>query len=113
MIAMVFAATVAALSTPGLEPQDGQCRIIAYAADGTRTETSPSRPYSRPTAVGMKTSSGGGGSSHVSVSSSSSSSSGGASVVRASIDGRTITKTYDDKGCTVVIDARPDQGAAR
>jgi hypothetical protein len=113
MITMAFAAILAAASAPGLSPEDAQCRILAYAADGTRTETPPSRPYSRPSAVSMNSTSEGRGSSHVSVSSSSSASSGGASVVRATTDGRTITKTYDDKGCTVVIDARPDPGAGR
>jgi hypothetical protein len=111
MIALAITASIAAASAAGLGPDDAQCRIIRYAADGARTETAPSRTYSRPSGVSVNEASSGRGSSRVSVSSSSSSD--GATVVRASVDGRTITKTYDDKGCTVVIDERPDQGAER
>jgi hypothetical protein len=109
MIALAITASIAAASVPGLKPEDAQCRIIRFAADGTRTEIAPSRPYSRPSGISVNEASSGRGSSRVSVSSSTSSD--GASVVRTSVDGRAITKTYDDKGCTVVIDERPEQGA--
>lgn len=111
MIALAITASIAAASVSGLKPEDAQCRVVRFAADGARTETAPSRPYSRPSGVSASETSSGRGSSRVSVSSSSSSD--GATVVRASVDGRTITKTYDDKGCTVVIDERPEQGAGR
>jgi hypothetical protein len=112
MITVAVAAAIVAASTSALDPEDAQCRIVTYAADGARTETPPSRPYSRPSAVSMRSASRDPGSSHVSVSSSSSSG-GGESVVRGRLDGRAITKTYNDKGCTVVIDERPEQGAGK
>lgn len=96
-----------------LEPQDAQCRVIHYAADGTRHETPPRRPYSRPPEVSTSSSSSSRrGEAHASssVSASSSSSGGGAAVSRSQSNGRSISRSYDNDGCTVVIDDRPARG---
>jgi hypothetical protein len=110
--AAVFAAGVAA----DLDPQDAQCRVIHYAADGARHETAPTQRYAGPPRASASVSSSGPGSASSSVSASSSTSSrnGAASVVvRTQHDGRAITKTYDNEGCTVVVDDRPGPGASR
>jgi hypothetical protein len=109
MHGLVLAGWIAAAAGAGLAQEDAQCRVVRYAADGERTETPPSPPYKRPPGVAVSAHSTGGSASSVAVSSSSSSS--GPSVVRSRVGKRTITKTYDDAGCTVVIDERPDQGA--
>ncbi|CAN7271373.1 hypothetical protein LJR219_001221 [Phenylobacterium sp. LjRoot219] len=113
MAGLTLAASILAAAefTGAPDPQDAQCRVVRYAADGSRQETPPSRPYSRPSGVHVSSSaSGGHARSSTSVSASSSSSGGGASVVRSESDGRSITKTYETDGCTVVIDARPVRG---
>jgi len=114
MAALTLAASLLAAAdvsdAPG--PQDAQCRVIRYAADGTRHETPPSRAYKRPPGVSTSSSSSGGGHarSSTSVSASSSSSGGGRSVAKSDDGRRSITRTYDDDGCTVVIDERPTRG---
>jgi hypothetical protein len=108
MHALALTAMLAISSIPGLEAEDAQCRIVRIAADGGRTEIPASRPYSRPSSVTVSASSDGGASQ--SVAASSSTSSGGATVVRSRVNGRTIIKTYDPAGCTIVIDERPGQG---
>jgi hypothetical protein len=94
----------------GATPLDqAMCRVVRFAADGGRTEHPPTRPYVRPSPSGVSasSSSSGPGSSSVSVSSRSS---GDESVSRIVQNGRSITTTYDSKGCTIVIDDRPAQG---
>jgi len=108
MQTLALAALIAAAATSELGPEDAQCRVVRYAADGPRTETAPSRPYSRPAGAVASAHSAGGAASSVSVSSSSSSH--GPTVVRTRAGGRAITKTYDDTGCTIVIDERPSEG---
>jgi hypothetical protein len=115
MAALTLAASLltAADVSDALTPQDAQCRVIHYAADGTRRETPPSRAYTRPSGVSTSSkSSNGGGHARASssVSASSSSSSGGKSVAKSDDGRRSITRTYDDAGCTVVIDERPTRG---
>lgn len=114
MAALTLAATLlaAADASDTLGPQDSQCRVIRYAADGARHETPPSQPYSRPPGVSVSSSSSGDGGARASssVSASSSSSGGGSAVARSQSDGRSITRSYDNDGCTVVIDERPARG---
>ena len=109
MQTLALAALIAAAGAAGLGPEDPQCHVVHYAADGTRTESAPSRPYSRPAGAAASARSTGGSAS--SVSASSSSSSDGPTVVRTQAGGRTITKTYENTGCTIVIDERPPEGA--
>jgi len=114
MAALTLAASLLAAAdvSDALKPQDAQCRVIHYAADGTRHETPPSRAYSRPSGVSTSSRSSGGGQvrSSTSVSASSSSSGGGKSVARSDDGQRSITRSYDNDGCTVVIDERPTRG---
>lgn len=114
MAALTLAASLltAADVSDALTPQDAQCRVIHYAADGARHETAPTRAYSRPSEVSTSSRSSGGGHarSSTSVSASSSSSGGGQSVAKSDDGRRSITRTYDDDGCSVVIDERPTRG---
>lgn len=113
MAGLTLAASILAAAefAGALDPQDAQCRVVQFAADGSRHETAPSQPYSRPSGVQTRSSSSGGQArSSSSVSASSASSGGGSSVVRSESGGRSITKTYDNDGCTVVIDDRPARG---
>jgi len=117
MAALTLAASLmtAADLSDALEPQDAQCRVIHYAADGTRHERAPTEPYKQPSGVTTSSKSSGDGqvrsSSSVSASSSSAGHAGGGTAVTQSDDGkRSITRSYVADGCTVVIDERPTRG---
>ena len=109
---ILAAAILSADVAQALDPQDKQCRVVHYAADGTRHDIPPSRPYVRPPAVAASARSSGEGEarSSTSVSASSSGSGKASAVVRTQSGGRAITKTYDNKGCTVVVDDRQVRG---
>ena len=111
---ILAAAILSADVAQALDPQDKQCRVVHYAADGARHDIPPSRPYVRPPAVAASARSSGEGEgearSSTSVSASSSGSGNASAVVRTQSGGRTITKTYDNKGCTVVVDDRQVRG---
>ena len=110
----IGAAVLAAGVAADLEPQDAQCRVIHYAADGARHETAPTQRYAGPPSASASVHSSGPASSSVSASSSTSSRNGAVSVVvRTQRESRAITKTYDNEGCTVVVDDRPAPGASR
>lgn len=114
MAGLILAVTLlsAADVARALDPQDAQCRVVYYAPDGARSETPPSRPYARPPGASASVSSSGAGqaSASSSVAASSSGRGGGSAVARTQSDGRTITKSYDNQGCTVVVDDRRAQG---
>ena len=110
MASLTLAVILSAADLAGvLDPEDASCRVIHHAADGTRHDIPPSRPYTQPPGAAVSTSSSGKGQarSSSSVSASSSSSGRASSVVRSESNGRSITKSYDKDGCTIVIDDRP------
>lgn len=114
MAALTLAASLltAADLSDALQPQDAQCRVIHYAADGSRHEKPPTRAYSRPSGFATSSKSSGDGEARASssVSASSSSSGGGAAVTQSDDGKRSITRSYVEDGCTVVIDERPTRG---
>ena len=113
MAALTLAASLLAAAdlSDALEPQDAQCRVIHYAADGSRHEKPPTRPYTQPSGVATSSKSSGGQARSSTSVSASSSSAGGATKVTQSDDGkRSITRSYVEDGCTVVIDERPTRG---
>jgi len=113
------ALAVGLMSAPGLPSAmspddddvviDGDCEVIRYLPNGKRVVTPASRRGSRGSggvAASSVAVSGSGGSS-VSVSSSSHSHGGrGSAVASSTRNGRTMTTTHTDDGCTVVIDDR-------
>ena len=113
--ALIAAILAAAGLGADLDARDAECVIVHYAADGTRSQSAPSKPYAGPRApAASMTSTGEGGvSSSASARSSSSSGDEKSAVTRTERDGRAVTRTYDDNGCTVVIDDRPTSGARR
>ena len=113
MAALTLAAMLLAADlTDVVDPEDAGCRVVHHAADGTMRQTPPSRLYTRPSGVAARAHSSGDGGTRSSavVSARSSSSGAAASTVRTESGGRRITKSYDNDGCTVVIDDRPARG---
>lgn len=115
-----FAFGIAAATLAGSTGADAQvdvdaegCRVIRYTADGRRTETSPGGVRRGAPGAAAASVATGGASARSTVRASSSSRGGGTAVATAtSIDaqGRTITTTHDQDGCTVTIDERTVQG---
>lgn len=113
MAGLILAAAILSADVArALDPQDKQCLVVHYAADGARREAPPSAPYTRPRGAAASARSSGGGEARSSTSVSAGASGAGeaSAVVRTQSGGRTITKTYDNKGCTVVVDDRPARG---
>lgn len=104
---MLSIALIAALSAAEIETAIGidpaMCRVVRYSADGSRSEQPPTRAFTPPSSNTVSVRSQGAGASSSSVSVSSGAGSGQS---RAAVDGRTITATYDQKGCHLVIDER-------
>src|SRR5687767_7063881 len=94
---------------------DETCRIIRYAPDGRRTETSPQgdRRTGSPGSASAEARASGSGraSSSVSAHSSSDGSTAASASSHTDAEGRTVTKTQDQNGCTIVIDERAVKGA--
>ncbi|MDP3172887.1 MAG: hypothetical protein Q8M88_00455 [Phenylobacterium sp.] len=112
-LAVVIAVLATGPLMNDLTERDDQCLVIRYAADGQRMERAPTRPYEGPPSAAVSANSvhrGSGGSSSSSSVSASSSSAGGQVVLSTTADGRSVTRTYHQKGCTVVVDERPARG---
>lgn len=116
--AMTLAAALAATATPcpgaeRISVSGKECEVVRILADGTRERSRSAAAISADGRSAHGSSSvnvSGSGSARSSVSVSSSSSSGGGSARATSSytddEGRTVTTTRDQRGCTIVVDER-------
>lgn len=104
---LAFAAALAGGGAAG--PEQQQCLIIRYAADGTRSERiGDPRPFGVSVGDGGARIAAGGQESRSSMSASSSSGPTGSRTSSTTDDGhRSVTVQTDQSGCTVIVDERP------
>jgi hypothetical protein len=102
-----------------LLPDGRELRSVRQVQNGSGKQramsTSHSAAYGSSSSAGVRSRSGSGRTSVSSSSSASSSSTGGRRTARATAsytdeEGRTVTSTHDERGCTIVIDERETQG---
>lgn len=89
--------------------EDPRCLVIHYYGNGSRTETAPTKSQTKVPKSGESTahaSSVGNSSVRASANSTGSNSSASASS-RSDGNGRMVTRTDNEEGCTIFIDERP------